>query len=221
MELYLRPTKAIDCDNQAIVKKAGELTSQWYSDRDKAVSLFYFVRDSIHYDVYMISTFFEDFIASKVLAWEKGYCVQKAVLLAALSRAAGIPSRLIFARIKNHKAPQTLMNQTGLTTFPSHGYTQLYLQDRWVNVTPAFDKELCKKIGVPVVEFDGTSDATLPHYDLSGNLYIEYIEIYEPQADLPFEWLRGRVLPIWGEKHSWITNDDSKGHRMPTGYVFD
>jgi len=70
------------------------------------------------------------------------------------------------------------------------------------------------------VEFDGINDALLPAHDLEGRPYIEYIEKYEPQADLPFEWLRGRLVPIWGEKHAWLEQGDSKGHRMPSGYVF-
>jgi transglutaminase-like putative cysteine protease len=220
LDEYTIPTKAIDSDNEAIIEKAAQLTSQYSNDREKAVALFYFVRDSIHYSVYMISTRFEDFVASTVLARGRGYCVQKAVLLAALGRAVGIPSRLIFARIKNHKAPQELIAQTGLDVFPSHGYTQLFLGGRWVGATPAFDRDLCEKIGVPVVKFDGIHDAPLAPQDLSGNPYIEYIEKYEPQADLPFEWLRGKLVPIWGEKHSWLKNEDSRCHVMPSGYVF-
>lgn len=221
MKKYLKPTSIIDCSNEAIIGKAFQLTSRFTSDSEKAVSLFYFVRDNIHYNVYMISTFFEDFIASKVLIRGKGYCVQKAVLLAALARAAGIPSRLVFAKIKNHKMPKELMEQTGIRFFPSHGYTQLYINDKWINLTPAFDKWLCEKSGVPAVEFDGIHDASLAAFDLAGNPYIEYIEKYEPRDDLPFEWLHEKVFPIWGEKHSWLQNEDSQGHRMPSGYVFN
>jgi len=168
----------------------------------------------------MISTFFEDFIASTTIANGKGYCVQKAVLLAALARAIGVPSRLVFAKIKNYRMPKELMEQTGINYFPSHGYTQLFLDKRWINVTPAFDKSLCETSGVPVVEFDGVNDAVLARYDLNGKPYIEYIEKYEPQADLPFEWLHSRVFPIWGDKHSWLKNEDSRGHKMPSGYEF-
>ena len=220
LDEYLRPTKVIDSDNEAIIEKAFQLTLHCGNDREKTAALFYFVRDSIHYSVYMISTRFEDFVASTVLARGKGYCVQKAVLLAAVARAVDIPSRLIFARIKNHMVPQELIAQTGLDVFPSHGYTQLFLEERWVSVTPAFDRDLCEKNGVPAVEFDGIHDAPLAAQDFAGNPYIEYIEKYESQADLPFEWLRGKLVPIWGEKHSWLKNEDSRGHIMPSGYVF-
>jgi len=77
-----------------------------------------------------------------------------------------------------------------------------------------------KKTNVPVVESDGNHDASLPQYDLSGKHYISYFKKYEPQTDLPFEWLRGKILPIWGEKSAWLTLEDSKGHVMPSGYIF-
>lgn len=221
MTIYLKPTAAIDSGHESIRRVALEIASPFSGEAEKARALFYFVRDRIRYSVYMVSTRFEDFVASAVLAWERGYCVQKAILLAALARAAGIPSRLVLARIKNHRISRELVAQTGIDFFPSHGYTQLLLGGKWVSVTPAFDKELCEKSGVPVVEFDGVHDAPLAPYDLSGNLYIEYIEKYEPQADFPFEWVRSKVAPIWGEKSSWLTMGASKGHRMPlTGYVF-
>jgi transglutaminase-like putative cysteine protease len=221
IEIYLKPTAAIDSDHETIRRAAMELASPFTDESEKARALFYFVRDQIRYSVYMVSVRFEDFVASTVLAWKRGYCVQKAILLTALARAAGIPSRLVFARIQNHRVPRELTAQTGVDFFPSHGYTQLFLNGKWVSVTPAFDKELCEKTGVPVVEFDGVHDAPLAPYDLSGNPYIEYLEKYEPQADFPLEWLRSRVVPIWGEKRSWLTMEESKGHRMPlSGYVF-
>jgi transglutaminase-like putative cysteine protease len=220
LETYIRPTAAVDCDHEAVRRVALELTSPFSDEPGKVQALFYFVRDRIHYNVYMISTKFEDFVASTVLARRKGYCVRKAVLLAALARAAGIPSRLAFARIKNHKVPRELITQTGFDVIPSHGYAQLFLKGRWVNVTPAFDRELCEKSGVPSVEFDGIHDSLLPTTDLLGNPYVEYLGKYEHHADLPFEWLRHKIVPIWGEKSAWLRFEESKGYVMPSGYVF-
>lgn len=221
MEIYLRPTETIDCDNGAIREKAQKLTGGLATEWEKARALFYFVRDEIHYNVYMLSTFIEDFRASVVLGRGKGYCVQKAVLLAAMARAAGIPSRLIFAKIRNHKVPVELRKQTGVDHFPSHGYTQLFMNGKWISVTPASDKALCEKTGVPACDFDGKHDASLSPVDLAGNPYVEYLEKYEPQADLPFDWLYGKISPIWGHKRPWMSERDSKGHIMPlSGYRF-
>jgi len=220
LNIYLQPTEVIESDNDEIREAARRLTEGVHGPGRKGVSLFYFVRDRIHYNVYMISTSLEDFRASVTLSRRKGYCVQKAVLLAALARAASIPSRLAFAKIRNHRAPEQLVKQTGSNILPSHGYAQFYLSGKWVSATPAFDRSLCEKIGLPPVEFDGVHDALLSDADLSGRPFIEYLEKYDPQADFPFFWLRERLLPIWGEKSAWLRDEDSRGHVMRSGYLF-
>jgi len=212
---YLTPTQMIDAGEKNIVAAAAMLTKDCADDVEKATRLFYFVRDSIKYNVYMVSVFIEDFKASRILAWGKGYCVQKAVLLTALGRAAGIPSRLAFAKIRNHTVPQHIINMTGSNIFPRHGYNQFYLQGRWVSAAATFDKALCKKNGLPTVEFDGKHDAHLPAQDLNGNPYIEYLEMYSSHEDLPFDWIKERLLTIVGpDKRPWLTKPDGTSSRI-------
>ena len=220
LSIYPRPTKAIESDDDDIREVAMRLTAGLLDPVQKSITLFYFVRDEIHYSVYMISTRFEDFRASVPLTRRRGYCVQKAILLAALARAVDISSRLAFAKIRNHRVPEHLVEQTGTNILPSHGYTQLYLHGRWISVTPAFDRSLCEKSGLPPVEFDGVHDALLSDTDFDDRPFIEYLEKYEPQPDFPFSWLRERLLPIWGEKHAWLQDADSKGHVMASGFTF-
>lgn len=209
LEDYLQPTDTIDCANEAIRTKSRELTNGCATPQEKALALFYFVRDDISYNLYMISVFKEDFAASRILAWGKGYCVQKAVLLAALARAVGIASRLAFAKIRNHKVPEKIVKLTGDNVFPRHGYTQLFLDNDWISVAPTFDKALCEKIGVPVVEWDGRTDATLPSKDLEGNPYIEYVEKFGTFADLPFDWIVETTSKKVGkDKRPWLSRQD-------------
>ena len=216
MEIYLKSTEAIDSNHEAIQEAAKRLTSGCASDVEKTVKLFYFVRDSIRYNVYMVSMYLDDFKASATLTRRKGYCVQKAVLLAAMGRAANIPSRLAFAKIRNYRVPAHLIEQIGTNIFPRHGYNQFYLNGKWVSAAATFDKELCHKNGLCTVEFDGVHDATLPKTDLTDNPYIEYLEIYQPQADLPLEWITKGISKVWGvEKRAWLNEEDSKGYKMP------
>ena len=198
MQVYLAPTFTIESTHKNIVATAKEVTDSISDDKTKAVKLFYFVRDSIHYSFYMISTFIEDFRASRILAWRKGYCVQKAVLLAALGRAVDIPTRLAFAKIRNYKMPPKISEVIKTNVLPRHGYTQFFLNGRWVSATPAFDKQLCERHGMPTVEFDGESDAFLPEKDLNGEPLIQYIKKYPPEADLPFDWVVSRIAKIYG-----------------------
>ena len=213
MEVYLRPTFAIDSDHERIVETAEKLTGGCSSDEEKAVKLFYFVRDSVPYNVYMISVFIEDFKASRILEWGKGYCVQKAVLLAALGRASGVSSRFVFAKIKNHRVPDHVFEKLRTNVFPRHGYNQFYLNERWVSAAATFDRTLCEKNGLPTVEFDGKKDAILPDKDLMGKTYIEYIDKFPPVDDLPFDWIAKRISKIVGpDKRPWL----DKNH-IPSG----
>jgi transglutaminase-like putative cysteine protease len=216
MEIYLRPTYTIDSDNPGIAARAAQLTKDCSGNVEKAVALFYFVRDSIRYNIFMISVFEEDFRASKVLEWGKGYCVQKAVLLTALARSAGIPTRMAFAKITNHRTPAHIYQKMGVNTFPRHGYNQFFLNGRWVSAAATFDKDLCEKNGLPVVEFDGENDAMLPEKDLRGEPYIEYIEKFPPADDLPFGWIAERITRIVGPgKRPWLKKEDDVGFSKP------
>lgn len=205
MEVYLRPTFAIDSDNKRIAETAENVTRGCSSDEEKTVKLFYFVRDYIPYNVYMISVFIEDFKASRILEWGKGYCVQKAVLLTALGRASGLPSRLAFAKIKNHRVPAHVLEKLQTNIFPRHGYNQFFLNGRWVSAAATFDRVLCEKNGLPTVEFDGKRDSILPGKDLSGRTYIEYIKKFPPVDDLPFDWIAQRISKMVGpDKRPWL-----------------
>ncbi len=209
MGIYLSPTYAVDSDQESIVTIAEDLTRDCSDDVKKAVALFHFVRDSIHYNVFMISVFREDFKASRILEWGKGYCVQKAVLLTALGRAAGIPSRMAFAKITNHRVPPHVYERLGVNTFPRHGYNQFFLDGHWVSAAATFDRGLCEKNGLPVVEFDGKNDAMLPEKDLRGRPYIDYVEKFSPAEDLPFDWIVERIVRIVGpDKRPWFKRED-------------
>ena len=154
----------------------------------------------------MISTFIEDFRASKILELGKGYCVQKAVLPAALGRAAGIPTRLAFAKVLNHKLPPKIFDMIGTNVLPRHGYNEFLLDGKWVSAAATFDKRLCDKHRLPTVEFDGKVDVLLPEKDSEGKPFIEYLEKFPPKSDLPFEWIAPKIIELVGpNKRAWVT----------------
>lgn len=216
ISLYLKPTQVLDSDHKTVREAAGDLTRNCASEAEKVVKLFNFVRDSIHFNPYTVSVYIEDFVASTILEREKGYCVQKAVLLAALGRAAGIPSGLCFARIRNHRINPDAVERLGTNIIACHGYDRFYIGGKWINAAPTFEKQLCEKNRLRLVEFDGLHDAVLPETDLDGNPHIEYVEIYGPQADLPFEWILAETTELWGpRKKAWLSKEDSEGYGMP------
>jgi len=184
--LYLKPTFVIDSDSALVKEKAAFLTEKFTSQREQAKVLFYFVRDEIKYIPYPPISI-EGYRASETLQRREGYCVQKAVLLTSLARAAGISSRLGFADIRNHLAPKELMAMMGTNLFVYHGYSELWTNDNWVKATPAFDSEMCNKFDIKPVEFDGITDAIFHERNRRGELHIEYVSYHGTYADLPFE----------------------------------
>lgn len=183
---YLKPTFFIDSDAEPVKEKALELTEGVKGEKEKAKRIFYFVRDEIKYNALSPRSCPETFRASYVLSEREGYCVQKAVLLVALSRAAGIPARLRFAEIRNHFMPPDFLELRGTNVFPYHGYTDLYLTGTWIKATPTYDLRTCQKAGLIPVDFDGEHDAMLPPYTRDGRPHIEYVKDRGPYKDLPF-----------------------------------
>jgi transglutaminase-like putative cysteine protease len=200
MDRYLRPTFVVDCDSPSIKEKSGNLTEDHEDNIRKAQSLFYFVRDEIKYNLYVSRSLPEHFRASNTLSGGDGYCVQKAVLLVALARAAGIPAGLGFARIRNNLLPEKTLNLLGTNILPFHGYAEFYLNGKWVKATPAFDLKLCERNRIIPVEFDGVSDAIFHPYNRDGKLHIEYLkDLGRQYEDLPLDKLHEALIKTFGK----------------------
>ena len=190
-ERNLAPTEFIDCDAPTIRQRAEQLRQS--SARDTAIALFDWVRDNILYDPYSAMAARAEYRASAVLANRRGYCVQKAVLLAAFGRACAIPSRLGFVDVRNHRMPERLARLMGTNLYVFHGYVELWLGERWVKATPAFDRDTTRKAGALLVELDGTNDAMLHPVDPQGHPHIEYVRDRGIYDDLPFEQLQTAI----------------------------
>ena len=187
MKEYLRPTEFLDSDHASVRAFAEMSIGAAVSDVDKAVTLYYAVRDGFQYDPYVLDLRRESLKASALLAKTRGYCVEKAILLAASARAVGIPSRLSFYIVKNHIATERLTQALERDYLVFHGAAELYLDERWIKTTPAFNKRLCDFLGVEPIEFDGTSDAIFQEYDRAGNVFMEYLHDYGAFDDMPYE----------------------------------
>src|SRR5215210_1932911 len=159
MEKYLRPTEFLDSDHASVREFAKRNTRDAAGDVERAVKLYYAVRDGFQYDPYLLDLRRDAMKASAVLTKTRSYCVEKALLLAASSRAVGIPSRLSFYIVRNHIATERLAKALEKDYLVFHGAAEMFLGDEWVKATPAFDKRLCDFLKVDPIEFDGKSDA--------------------------------------------------------------
>ncbi|MGD9898866.1 MAG: transglutaminase family protein [Calditrichaceae bacterium] len=187
LQAYLQPTYFIDSDSPEIVEYGLELTKSEKTDLKKAVRLYYAVRDGFRYDPYKIDLDRKAFRASSVLKKGYGFCINKAVLLTAAARSAGIPARLGFADVKNHLTSKKLTELMQTDEFLYHGYSELFLDHKWVKATPAFNLRLCRRFNVKPLEFDGTTDSVFHEYDTNGNRHMEYIREHGSFADLPYD----------------------------------
>ena len=208
MEKYLKPTATFNCDNESIRQKAEDLTKDDEKVADKAKSLFYFVRDEIRFIPLLPVDHLESYRASKILQTGGGMCIQKAVLLTALARAAGIPARVHFVDIRNHRVPSKVRDLLRTDLFPYHGYDELHIEGKWVKATPTFELKVCQENRLMPVEFDGKHNAMLPSHDLDGNPHIEYLKDHGCYDNLPLD----EIYDAWSQAYSMGSRE--KLHRF-------
>jgi len=192
MDRFLRPTETIDRDNPSVAAKAKALTDGPATELERAVALYYFVRDGIKHNAYAPLYDAERYKASAVLEAGNGFCQQKSVLLVALARAVGIPARLGYVDVHDHLLSESFKAMIGgINVFPFHGYAELYVNGRWLHVSPAYDLETCTRKRFVPVDFDGAGDAKDSPYDLDGNPHIEHVHDHGPYDDFPWDEILG------------------------------
>lgn len=185
MKQYLEPTYFVDSDNPDVIAFAKKHTEGATIDKEKAVKLYYAVRDGFRYDPYNVDLRPQELTASAILHRGSGYCVEKANLLGAAARVVGIPSRFAFYDVKNHLSTDKLIKALRSDVFVFHGLVELYIDGKWVKATPAFNIELCERFKVPALEFDGEHDSMFQQYDGSGNNFMDYLKEYGYFSDIP------------------------------------
>lgn len=184
----LNPTTFIDSNHTAIIDFAKRITAHCTTDIQKAVALYYAVRDDIRYDPHHIDINPDRIKASLTLLRGSGYCIEKALVLAAAARAVGIPTRLGFANVRNHLATDKFIAVLRTDVFVYHGYVSLYAGGQWTKATPAFNKSLCERFGVAPLEYDGINDSVFQEYDGQGaRKYMEYLQYHGEFNDFPHQ----------------------------------
>jgi transglutaminase-like putative cysteine protease len=186
MNEYLKAGHYIDSGNSAVVDFA-KAHARGASDRERAISLYYAVRDEIRYNPFLDFSKREVFQASAVLEAGEGFCIGKAALLAACGRAAGIETRVGFADVKNHLTSPKLAETMGTDLFVYHGFTEFKLDGKWVKCTPAFNLELCRRFRVKPLEWDGETDSIFQPFDEDNRRHMEYLRDRGSFADVPVD----------------------------------
>jgi len=192
----LRPAAMVDCDHPAVQDFARQ-HAQGADDRERAVALYYAVRDGFRYDPYRIDVTHQGMRASTVLAVGVGWCVTKATLLTAVCRATGIPARLGFADVRNHLSTERMRQTMQTDVFVWHGFSEIWLDGAWRKATPAFNIALCEKFGFLPLEFNGVDDSIYHPFDRGGQRHMEYLRHHGSFDDVPLERLHADFAKVY------------------------
>jgi len=183
---FLAPGRYIDSAHPAVLAFTRKNASG-KSSTEKAVSLYYAVRDGVRYNPFLDFSDDAVFRGSHCVETGEGFCIGKAALYAACARAAGIPARVGFADVKNHLTTPALRARMGSDLFVYHGFTEVELEGKWVKATPAFNVELCRRFRVKPLEFDGREDSIMHPFDEDDRRHMEYLRVRGSFADVPVE----------------------------------
>jgi transglutaminase-like putative cysteine protease len=194
--VYLAPADYIDSDHPAIEAFAARTVTAAMPAAEK-VRRFYLAAREIRYEPDLDYSDPEIYRASSVLNAGVGYCVGKAALFAALCRASAIPARVAFADVTNHLSSEKLREKMGTNYFAWHGFTEVFLDGRWVKASPTFNSTLCARFGVAPLDFDGGSDALLQAYDGEGRTFMKYEVLHGAFHDVPAKFLIAEMARLY------------------------
>ena len=216
LQPYLRPSPVVDYDNREVAEFAKRNAGDSADRCERAVRLYYAVREGIRYDPYSINLSTEGLRASTTLQTGRGWCVAKEVLLEACCRAMEIPARLGFADVRNHLTTRRMRELMKTDVFYWHGYTSIFLNGAWVKATPAFNIGLCERFHLRPLDFDGKSDSIYHPFDLEGKKHMEYLAYRGEFADVPIDRIEETFRLEYRVEPSLNTADFDRDVEMET-----
>ncbi len=183
-----QPTEFLDYESPAVARFIETFAGDRHdSQRERAVALYYAVRDRIEYEIYGTDLSRIALRASEVVKRARGMCIHKSVLYAACLRALSIPSRLVLVDVRNHLSSPRLRLLLGGDVVRYHCLTCLHLEGQWLKAAPVFNARLCGLYRMTPLEFDGRADAVLQPYDEQGHAFIELVHEHGEFDELPYE----------------------------------
>lgn len=181
----------------------------------QATYLFQKVRDDFRYDPYHLDLRKEALVASNIIKKKKAWCVEKAIVLAAGFRAIGLPAKLGYGIVINHIGVEKLVKYLKRPEIVFHGYVSVFINNKWLKVTPAFDQLVCRASKVDVMNWNGKSDVMFQEYDKAGNRFMEYLHYYGEFDDVPLKLMNSEMKKYYPHlfKKTYNSKEFSFKHR--------
>ena len=208
MNEYLKETKLCNFHNKKLLKKLGIIIQDAKNKREKALKIFFFIRDTIDFN----STLNIYIKASKTLKSDiVDYC-NKINLHTALLRAEAIPVRLHYVEIEK-EILEFILPKFIYKHLPNpigHFYCECFINEKWIACEALYDKELYEGMintgiitreQIPTIDWDGEHDLILLNHWIvrEKTFYQSFDELIEKEvkeAGMPpkifcklFDWI--------------------------------
>lgn len=182
---YLQQTGLFACDGEKMKDFLSHIPKM-NDQKTQAIAIYEYVREAFIYDPYHLDLRMEGLKAEKIVQQKRAWCVEKAVVATACFRYFGIPSRLGFGIVTNHLGADKLEHYLRKKEIVFHGFSEVFLDGKWVKCTPAFDRRVCRLNGVEPLVWDGETDSLLQAYK-GEERFMEYIHFYGSFDTVPME----------------------------------
>ncbi len=203
---YLESDYFADWENPQVMAFAQEAVKDASTPKQKAINLYHCIRDDFLYNPFTLYFEEEKYRASDFVTRDSGHCIDKANLLVAGARSQGIPARYRFANVRNHIGTEKIEAVLKTDVLVFHGIAELFIDGRWIKLTPAFNKELCEKFNVSPLDFNGVDDCVFQEYNKAGDAFMEYLYDHGEFSAFPFE----KLIETFFEAYPHLKDDKAK-----------
>lgn len=194
---YLVADYFADWKNPKITKFVQAIVKPNFSHQETAIALYHHIRDHFLYDAFQFSLDKTTLRASEFVERKSGHCIDKANLLIACARHQNIPARYRFANVRNHIGTERIHAILKTDVLVFHGIAELFINGKWIKLTPAFNKSLCDKLNVSVMDFNGEDETVFQQYSNDGNTFMEYLYDHGSFDALPYEKINSGILKAY------------------------
>lgn len=206
MSTFLEETPSLNYNHTDFKQFLKEFNISKNSTKN-AIEIYYKIRDHFLYDPYHLDLRKEVLVASEIIQKKRAWCVEKALVMVTCCRAIGIPARFGFAIVTNHIGVEKLAKYLKRNEIVFHGYVEVFLENKWIKCTPAFDKRVCRVSGVSTLDWNGKTDSMFQEFE-NGKKFMEYLHFYGEFADIPFELMHNEMRKYY--PHLFESKFDSK-----------